>query len=138
MGIFGAISGALAGSNSGSSNNNSGGLSGLLSGFGANTGVGSQPQANDHTHEDNNNNAQPGLQGPAPAVTSNPQVVGAASSQPQLRGMAGMAANKAAIMQAGASNVASQNQTGQDMFGGQSLPEKGAIGVAGMDQMDQF
>ena len=131
MGIFGAITGAAAGSNSGSSNNNSGGLSGILSGFGANTGVGSQPQANigvgsqpqanDHTHEDNNN-AQPGLQGPAPAVTSNPQVVGAASSQPQLRGMAGMAANKAAIMQAGASNVASQNQTGQDMFGGQSMP----------------
>ena len=132
---------------SGNSNNNSGGLSGLVSGFGANTGVGSQPQANvgvgsqpqanDHTHEDNNN-AQPGLQGPAPAVTGSPQGVGAASSQPQLRGMAGMAANKAAIMQAGASNVASQNQTGQDMFGGQSLPEKGAIGVAGMDQMDQF
>tara|TARA_B110000503_G_scaffold16000_1_gene22673 strand:- start:235 stop:642 length:408 start_codon:yes stop_codon:yes gene_type:complete len=125
MGIFGAISGAVAGLNSGSSNNNSGGLSGLLSGFGANTGVGSQPQANvgvgsqpqanDHTHEDNNN-AQPGLQGPAPAVTSNPQV----------------------DTMRGASNVASQNQAGQDMFGGQSLPEKGAIGVAGMDQMDQF
>ena len=151
-GGLGGLSGLVSGFGanraiSGNSNNNSGGLSGLLSGFGANTGVGSQPQANvgvgsqpqanDHTHEDNNN-AQPGLQGPAPAVTGSPQGVGAASSQPQLRGMAGMAANKAAIMQAGASNVASQNQTGQDMFGGQSLPEKGAIGVAGMDQMDQF
>ena len=112
-------------------------------------GQSSQPQANDHTHEENNSaqpggmtgvggGIQPGLQGLATAVTGSPQGVGAASSQPQLRGMAGMAANKAAIMQAGASNVASQNQTGQDMFGGQSLPEKGAIGVAGMDQMDQF
>ena len=96
---------------SGNSNNNSGGLGG----FGANVGVGSQPQANDHTHEDNNN-AQPSLQGPAPAVTSNPQ---------------------AGIM-SGASNVASQNQMGAQVFGSQSLPEKGAIGVAGMDQMDQF
>ena len=96
---------------SGNSNNNSGGLGG----FGANVGVGSQPQANDHTHEDNNN-AQPSLQGPAPAVTSNPQ---------------------AGIM-SGASNVASQNQMGAQVFGSQSLPEKGAIGVASMDQMDQF
>ena len=157
MGIFGAISGAVAGLNSGSSNNSSGGLGGLsgivsrlqaantaisgnsnnssggLGGFGANVSVGSQPQANDHTHEDNNN-AQPGLQGPAPAVTGSPQGVGAASSQPQLRGMAGMAANKAAIMQAGASNVASQNQTGQDMFGGQSMP----AGMPGIFQKKQF
>ena len=137
-------------------------------------GQSSQPQANDHTHEENNNaqpggmtgvggGVQPGLQGlatavtgspqgvgaansqpggffgaAATAVTGSPQGVGAANSQPQLRGGAGMAANKAAMVQAGASNVASQNQNGQDLFGGQSLPEKGAIGVAGMDQMEQF
>ena len=120
-----------------------------LSGMGNQSAGGSQPQANDHTHEENNSvpsggmtgvggGIQPGLQGLATAVTGSPQGVGAASSQPQLRGMAGMAANKAAIMQAGASNVVSQNQAGQDMFGGQSLPEKGAIGVAGVDQMEQF
>lgn len=125
-------------------------------------GQSSKAQANDHTHEENNNaqpggmtgvggGVQPGLQGLATAVTGSPGAFGshqpagmaevggvAASSQPQLRGMAGMAANKAAIMQAGASNVMSQNQNGQDMFGGQSIPEKGAIGVAGMDQMEQF
>ena len=95
-------------------------------------GQSSQPQANDHTHEENNNaqpggmtgvggGVQPGLQGLATAVTDNPQGVGATGSQPQLRGMAGMAANKAARI-SGASNVASQNQTGQDMFGGQSMP----------------
>ena len=133
-----------------SKNNNSGGsFFGKLAKAGAQVTGNSQPQANDHTHEENNNaqpggmtgvggGVQPGLQGLATAVTGSPQGVGAASSQPQLRGMAGMAANKAAIMQAGASNVASQNQNGQDMFGGQSLPEKGAIGVAGMDQMEQF
>ena len=130
-------------------NNNSGGFKGAFAKAGAQVTGNSQPQANDHTHEENNSvpsggmtgvggGIQPGLQGLATAVTGNPQGVGAASSQPQLRGMAGMAANKAAIMQAGASNVASQNQAGQDMFGGQSLPEKGAIGVAGMDQMEQF
>ena len=114
-------------------------------------GQSSQPQANDHTHEENNS-AQPGgitgvgsvtqpggfFGAAATAVTGSPQGVGAANSQPQLRGGAGMAANKAAMVQAGASNVASQNQNGQDLFGGQSLPEKGAIGVAGMDQMEQF
>ena len=120
-----------------------------LSGMGNQSAGGSQPQANDHTHEENNSvpsgemtgvggGIQPGLQGLATAVTGSPQGVGAASSQPQLRGMAGMAANKAAIMQAGASNVVSQNQAGQDMFSSQSIPEKGAIGVAGVDQMEQF
>ena len=99
-------------------------------------GQSSKAQANDHTHEES---------GGSPGAFGSHQPAGmaevggvAASSQPQLRGMAGMAANKAAIMQAGASNVMSQNQNGQDMFGGQSLPEKGAIGVAGMDQMEQF
>ena len=132
-------------------NNSGGGFFGKLglAGQAAQAAGNSQPQANDHTHEENNSvpsggmtgvggGIQPGLQGLATAVTGNPQGVGAASSQPQLRGGAGMAANKAAIMQAGASNVASQNQAGQDMFGGQSLPEKGAIGVAGVDQMEQF
>ncbi len=130
-------------------NNNSGGFMGRMAKAGAQVTGNSQPQANDHTHEENNSvpsggmtgvggGIQPGLQGLATAVTGNPQGVGAASSQPQLRGGDGMAANKAAMVQAGASNVASQNQAGQDMFGGQSLPEKGAIGVAGMDQMEQF
>ena len=113
VGAVGAAGTAAAATRAirGNSNNNSGGLGG----FGANVSVGSQPQANDHTHEDNNN-TQPSLQGPATAVTSNPQ---------------------AGIM-SGASNVASQNQMGAQVFGSQSLPEKGAIGVAGMDQMDQF
>ena len=130
-------------------NNNSGGFRGRMAELGAQVTGNSQPQANDHTHEENNSvpsggmtgvggGIQPGLQGLATAVTGNPQGVGAASSQPQLRGGDGMAANKAAMVQAGASNVASQNQAGQDMFGGQSLPEKGAIGVAGMDRMEQF
>ena len=83
---------------------------------------GSQSSANDHTHEENNNTQTGGFFGAAAtAVTGNPQGVGATGSQPQLRGMAGMAANKAARI-SGASNVASQNQTGQDMFGGQSMP----------------
>ena len=93
---------------------------------------GSQSSANDHTHEENNNTQpggmtglaggiQPGLQGLATAVTGGPQGVGAASPQPVRWGKAGMAANKAARRN-GASNVASQNQTGQDMFGGQSMP----------------
>ncbi len=115
-------------------------------------GQSSKAQANDHTHEENNN-AQPGgfFGAAATAVTGSPGAFGshqpagmaevggvAASSQPVRWGKAGMAANKAAIRQAGASNVMSQNQNGQDMFGGQSIPEKGAIGVAGMDQMEQF
>ena len=143
-------------------NNNSGGFKGAFAKAGAQVTGNSQPQANDHTHEENNSvpsggmtgvggGIQPGLQGLATAVTGSPGAFGshqpagmaevggvAASSQPQLRGGAGMAANKAAIMQAGASNVMSQNQNGQDMFGGQSIPEKGAIGVAGVDQMEQF
>ena len=142
-------------------NNNSGGFKGAFAKAGAQVTGNSQPQANDHTHEENNSvpsggmtgvggGIQPGLQGLATAVTGSPGAFGshqpagmaevggvAASSQPQLRGGAGMAANKAALRN-GASNVASQNQTGQDMFGGQSIPEKGAIGVAGMDQMEQF
>ena len=105
---------------------------------------GSQSSANDHTHEENNNaqpggmtgvggGIQPGLQGLATAVTGSPQGVGAASSQPVRWGKAGMAANKAA-RRSGASNVASQNQTGQDMFGGQSLP----AGMPGIFQKKQF
>ena len=105
---------------------------------------GSQSSANDHTHEENNNTQpggmtgvgggiQPGLQGLATAVTGNPQGVGAASSQPVRWGKAGMAANKAARRN-GASNVASQNQTGQDMFGGQSMP----AGMPGIFQKKQF
>ena len=105
---------------------------------------GSQSSANDHTHEENNNTQpggmtgvgggiQPGLQGLATAVTGSPQGVGAASSQPVRWGKAGMAANKAA-RRSGASNVASQNQTGQDMFGGQSMP----AGMPGVFQKKQF
>ena len=158
----GAARAVMGRSTGGNSNSNKVTLRQKLSGMVNQSAGGSQPQANDHTHEENNSvpsggmtgvggGIQPGLQGLATAVTGSPGAFGshqpagmaevggvAASSQPQLRGGAGMAANKAAIMQAGASNVMSQNQNGQDMFGGQSIPEKGAIGVAGVDQMEQF